>query len=181
MPSRCVDMRDDLPRHATKRYQVRRGGMGDVFNIVVHHSGPAPLDMTAEQAAVATANYHIGPHGDPPQEWPGCAYHTIVVPSGDWAYCNDLRVVSYHVGDFNPVSVGLCLWGDYREAPVPAAMVDSLEEICRWVMQEKRAWAEDAGRAYVAPAIVGHRQLMETSCPGRFGLEAVAEVKRRLG
>jgi len=170
MPSRCVDMRESLPT------TYRSRSKSDIANIVVHHSGEAPLDMSPEAAARATARYHIEDNG-----WPGCGYHVIIVRDGSWAYCNSLTVISYHAGGVNNVrGVGVCLWGDYRIGPVPAAMVDSLEEICRWIMQEKRAWAEDTGAAYVAPTIVGHRDVSATTCPGDYGAAATEEVRRRL-
>jgi len=165
-------MRESLPTHPSKVYGSR--SMGDITHVVVHHSGPAPLDMTAEQAALATANYHVSNNG-----WPGCGYHVIIVPSGDWVYCQSLMTMSYHIGNHNRVAVGICLWGDYRTEPVPAVMVDALEEIFRWVRHERNVWADDVGVATRRLQVVGHRELTATTCPGDYGMVAVAEVNRR--
>jgi len=173
VPSRCVDLRESLPTHPAKVYYSR--SLGDLTHIVVHHSGPAPLDMTAEQAAKATANYHIDSNG-----WPGIGYHVVIVPSGDWGYCNSLTTVSYHVGIHNIAAVGVCLWSDYRTAPVPRAMVDALEEVVRWIQHERTVWAEDVGAATRRLQIVGHRELTATPCPGDYGMAALAEVNQRL-
>ncbi|MDP2324265.1 MAG: peptidoglycan recognition family protein, partial [Gammaproteobacteria bacterium] len=178
VPSRCVDMREWLPTHPSKVYYSR--SLGELTHIVVHHSGPAPLDMTAEQAAICTATYDIAPHGPNLEEWPGCSYHVIIVPSGDWGYCQSLTVISYHVGNYNRGAVGVCLWGDYRTTPVPDVMVDSLEEFCRWVQHERHVWADDVGAATRRLQVVGHRELTATTCPGDYGMLAVAEVNRRL-
>jgi len=172
-PSRCVDLREALPTHPTKVYGSR--SLGELTHIVVHHSGPAPLDMTAEQAAAATANYHIDSNG-----WPGIGYHVVIVPSGDWAYCQSLTTVSYHVGNYNRVAVGICLWGDYRTEPVPAAMVNALEEVVRWIIHERNVWADDTGNAARRLQVVGHWELGQTECPGAHGAGAVAIVNRRL-
>jgi len=166
-------MRESLPTHPTLVYGSR--SMGEITYIVLHHSGPAPLDMTAEQAARATARYHIDSNG-----WPGCAYHVILVPSGDWAYCQSLTTVSYHVGNYNRVAVGICLWGSFSSEPVPTAQIDSCEEVCRWIQHEKNTWADDTGSARRQLQVVGHRELTATTCPGDYGMAAVAEVNRRL-
>ncbi len=176
MPSRCLDMRGRLPTHPTKVYYSR--SMGDVTCIVVHHSGPAPLDMTPDEAAICTANYDIHPHGPNNEEWPGCSYHVILVPDGSWAYCQSLTTISYHVGDFNALAVGVCLWGNYQEEPVPAIMIESLKDICQWIGAEKLSWCNDTDHTYRKLAVVGHRELLATTCPGDFGMVAVVEIRR---
>ena len=152
--------------------------MGDIVRIVVHHVGLPPMGRGVEYFAQETASYCING-----RDFPGGAYQIVLAVDGEWALCNSLTTISYHVGKLNPTSVGICMEGDYRTEPVPAVMVDSLEEIVRWVMHEKRTWAEDTGNAYYpVPDICGHCEApgQATACPGVFGLAAVKEVRRRV-
>lgn len=176
-----MDLRERLPVHPALVYDSR--SVGSITQIVVHHAGAEPLNRGVEAFAQATAVYHINPHGPKQEEWPGIGYHIVLGTDGEWAYCNSLKTISYHVGRNNPISFGVCMEGDYRMKAVPHFMVDALEEIVRWAIHSCKAFAEDNGWPFRGVGIIGHRQdqYAATACPGDRGMEAVEEVKRRIG
>jgi len=151
--------------------------MGDIVRIGVHHVGLPPMGRGVEYFARQTAAYCINT-----RDFPGGAYQIVLAVDGDWALCYGLTTVTYGMADINGSSVHVCCEGDYRMEPMPTAMVDSLEEVCRWVLHEKRTWAEDTGNATRQLQVVGHclAPNQQTLCPGAQGLVAVREVNRRL-
>lgn len=110
------DVRKKLTVHSTKEY--RRRPLAAITHIAIHHS------LTKEGSAEAFANYHVNHLG-----WPGIAYHYVIKKDGTIEWCNDLAVISYHVGDSNGFSVGICLVGDFRSEEPTEKQKESL----RWL------------------------------------------------
>jgi hypothetical protein len=67
------------------------------------------------------------------------------------------HLVGVQTRDHNPVSVGIENEGRYHEKEPPEELYDSLVEVCAWLCE-----------TYDLPtsAIVGHRDLVSTTCPG---------------
>lgn len=119
-----------LPKLVNLRGKTKHKGWYKVYDpsvktdIAIHHS----LTKTGNSAAFA--NYHVGTLG-----WPEVAYHFVILKDGTIEWNHDLGVLSYHVGDSNKFSVGICLVGDFRsEEPTDAQklslylLVDALKK-----------------------------------------------------
>lgn len=72
-------------------------------DVAVHHS------LTTGGNSAAFANYHVGEKG-----WPGVGYHFVILKDGTIEWNHNLTVWSYHVGNSNSFTVGICLVGDFR-------------------------------------------------------------------
>jgi N-acetyl-anhydromuramyl-L-alanine amidase AmpD len=72
--------------------------------IVIHHS------LTLEGSAEAYARYHVTSLG-----WAGIGYHYVIEKDGTIKQCHDNNIKSYHVGNSNARSIGICLTGDFRK------------------------------------------------------------------
>ena len=117
----------DLNKYKDLRNTIRRKGRYPLVGtavkdtIVIHHS------MTKQNAKGSTpqafANYHIDT-----QKWPGIAYPFVIAPDGTIFQCDDLDRRTYHAGNTNTRSIGICLIGDFRtegskEKPTEAQMM----------------------------------------------------------
>lgn len=102
-----IDLRGKLPTHKTKRYSTRKES--DIRSIGIHHS------LTFSGTPQAFATYHVNTNG-----WPGIAYPYVIQRDGTIYKCHDHNVVTYHVGNSNKHSLGICLVGDFRtQHPTP--------------------------------------------------------------
>ena len=152
----AVDLTATLPQHPTLDYATRP--LSDIAQIVLHHTATAQ-DTTPE----AVARYHVQVNG-----WPGIGYHLWVDASGMVSLLNAPEAVTYHVGDANQASLGVCVPGNYWSGAKPpdtvtAATAATLQQLVPFL----REWlAKDA-------PVVGHSDVASGSvCPGE-GLYAL--------
>ncbi|WP_339294330.1 peptidoglycan recognition family protein [Paenibacillus sp. FSL W7-1279] len=115
---KLVDLRGKLPIHKTKRYKTRR--LTDIRSIAIHHS------LTLTGSPEAFANYHVSTNG-----WPGIAYAFVVQRDGTVYKCWDPEIVTYHVGNSNKHSLGICLVGDFRSQQPTAQQYQATIELVR--------------------------------------------------
>ncbi|WP_176215137.1 peptidoglycan recognition protein family protein [Cytobacillus gottheilii] len=104
----------DLPKYKDIRNTIRRNGrypyVGTACKdtIVIHHS------LTAMKLAGSTpqafANTHIDKNG-----WHGCAYPFVITWEGTIWQTDDLDRRTYHAGNTNTRSIGICVAGDFRK------------------------------------------------------------------
>jgi LysM repeat protein len=110
-----------VPKLVNLRGKTKHNGWYKVYDVsvktdlAIHHS----LTKTGNSAAFA--NYHVGTLG-----WPEVAYHFVILKDGTIEWNHDLGVLSYHVGNSNKFSVGICLVGDFRSEQPTAEQKDSL-------------------------------------------------------
>ncbi|MDS1268797.1 peptidoglycan recognition family protein [Lipingzhangella sp. LS1_29] len=67
------------------------------------------------------------------------------------------QLLGAHVRDHNPVTVGIENEGTYHDGDPPTELYDTLVETCAWLCDTY---------ALEPQAIVGHRDLITTTCPG---------------
>jgi hypothetical protein len=143
------DVSRDLPHHATRRYATRPLSL--IRHLVLHHTGASATLSPAEIAIE-----HVEANG-----WPGIGYHFVIDRRGNIAQTQDLTVETYHARQFNPASVGIALAGDFSSSvPDPAQLEAAAILLC------------DLLRDLGLPlgAIRGHREMVQTTCPGEaFG------------
>jgi N-acetyl-anhydromuramyl-L-alanine amidase AmpD len=145
---KIVDMTSKLPRHAVLRYKVR--DVSTIDTVVIHHS--LTVDRVDTKDSEAFANYHINTKG-----WAGIGYHYVIDSEGRIEKTNDERVVSYHVGDANQRSIGICMIGDFRDSEPTEKQYSA----CIWLVK-------DIQRRYPSIAVKGHSEMPNYSwkeCP----------------
>lgn len=135
----------ELPHHASKRYVMR--GIETIQNIVINHSA-VPSTVTVDQIA----QFHVKNMG-----WPGMGYHFYVDGSGIIFKTNHLTTISYHVGNYDSVSLGICLAGNFtKEIPTPAQLKNTAHLIA-WLLDELQLPLE---------AVRGKKEFIDTQSPG---------------
>ncbi|MCC5894821.1 MAG: N-acetylmuramoyl-L-alanine amidase [Alkalibacterium sp.] len=106
------DVRNSIPRHATKRFPVL--DINSKTEIAIHHA-LVRMGLAGANAA-GYARFHVHTH-----DWPGIGYSYVIEPNGDILFCNPVNWRTYHVGNSNNFSIGICLTGDFRtEEPTDA-------------------------------------------------------------
>lgn len=147
------DVRKTLTRHSSKSYRKRP--LSSVTDVAIHHSG------TTSGSAEAYANFHVNNLG-----WPGIGYHYVIEQDGTIKHCNDLDVFSYHVGQANGYTVGVCLTGDFTHQKPTKDQEESLG----WLMKvhlpsQLTHWKTTRG----------HKDFPGTStvCPGSLNWEKI--------
>lgn len=115
-----VDVRTSITRHKTKQFPVV--GIERKEDIALHHS-LTKMNLSGSNAE-GYANYHVNSLG-----WPGIGYHFVIEKDGMIKWCNNLVLRTYHVGNFNSQSVGICLSGDFRSEQPTDAQKHSLRQL----------------------------------------------------
>ncbi|GEK89989.1 N-acetylmuramoyl-L-alanine amidase [Alkalibacterium putridalgicola] len=100
-----IDYRKRIERHSTKRFPVL--DMAGKTEIAIQHS--LTRQGMSGSNAEGYARFHINSHG-----WPSIGYSYVLEPDGTIKFCNPVNWRTYHVGNSNNFSVGICLTGDFR-------------------------------------------------------------------
>lgn len=104
----------NLPKYKDIRNSIRRRGRypfvgtGVKDTIVIHHSATAM--KLRGSTPHGFANTHIDTNG-----WHGCAYPFVITWDGVIHQTDDLDRRTYHAGNTNTRSIGICLAGDFRK------------------------------------------------------------------
>jgi hypothetical protein len=141
------DLTDALEKHEENRYRTRP--LSDIRMLVVHHSAVPP-----SVGPRRIAQYHVNR-----LNWPGIGYHFLIGEDGVIYQGNSVETVSTHAGsEGNPYGVGICFLGRFMDGALPApAQLQAGARLVAWLMQELSLDLD---------AIKGHRELMQTACPG---------------
>ncbi|MDA3040174.1 MAG: N-acetylmuramoyl-L-alanine amidase, partial [Actinomycetota bacterium] len=181
------------PRYATN---VRAG--------VVHHTVTTNAYSQADVPSILRGIYrlHVDVNG-----WCDIAYNFLIDRFGTiWEGRSggiDRPVVGGHSKGLNNGTFGVALIGQHQAgaspaaASVPAGSLASLEAVLGWkfalhgVDPNGTTWVQNrnpdrvgARFAYLSwvqiPTLVGHRELVETSCPGSHAFPQIAGIRSRL-
>ena len=92
--------------------------------------------------------------------WTGIGYHFFVRKDGTIYRGRPINVVGAHVQGMNSCSIGICAAGDYhtKEKTMPQAQKKSIIELCQYLKKNY----------YPNAKIVGHREIGDSNCPGRY-------------
>ncbi|PYZ97818.1 hypothetical protein CR205_04275 [Alteribacter lacisalsi] len=120
---KIIDLTGNLPRHQTKRYRKRL--VRTITDITIHHSG------TERGSAHSFASYHVNKNG-----WPGIGYHFVIEQDGAIIKTNTLSTVSYHAGQVNAVSAGICLTGNFSSHGPGTEQWDALVFLTKKLLHE---------------------------------------------
>lgn len=117
--------------------------------IVIHHTGCNDIDASAEQIH----GWHLG------QGWSGIGYHFVIRKNGTVERGRPEWAIGSHAYGENSHTLGIHLSGDFEQAQPTQAQLEScavlLANLCT-----------DYGIPIDRDHIVGHGELMATSCPG---------------
>ena len=124
------DKRNSLTKHKSKTYRTR--SISEIKNIAIHHSA------TTSGSAEAFARYHVNQ-----LDWPGIAYHYVVNKDGSIDFCHDHKVISYHVGNSNRRSIGICMVGDFRSQMLEKVQKEATLELVKKLLNELNLTVDD--------------------------------------
>ena len=128
---KCGDM---IPRSKVLEY------------IVIHHTA-----STAKETVEQIHNFHINNNG-----WAGIGYHFYIRKDGTVYKGRDEKYAGAHCVDYNSISLGICLEGNFEIEKPTEKQLKSLTELLQHLKQK-----------YGNVQVVGHRDLNATACPGK--------------
>lgn len=142
-----------MERVNIKDYHLHfNGGLSDretTDMIVLHHTGGADIDASAEEIDQWHKN----------NGWAGIGYHYVIRKDGTIEKGRPHWTIGAHAYGENWHTIGIHLSGDFSEAEPTDAQIEStamlLANLCM-----------DYGLPMDGEHIVGHRDLMSTDCPG---------------
>lgn len=127
--------------------------------IVVHHTGCNDIDATAQQIH----GWHLG------QGWSGIGYHFVIRKNGSIERGRPEWAVGSHAYGENSHTLGIHLSGDFESAQPTNEQIANCAELVHNLCEK-----------YDIPIdrkhIVGHCDLMATSCPGQFLYSRLDEI-----
>ena len=114
--------------------------------IVIHHTA-----STAKETVEQIHNFHINNNG-----WAGIGYHFYIRKDGTIYKGRDEKYAGAHCENYNSVSLGICLEGNFEIEKPTDSQLKSLTELLRYLTKK-----------YGYVHIVGHNDLNATACPGK--------------
>ncbi|PAB57032.1 N-acetylmuramoyl-L-alanine amidase [Anaeromicrobium sediminis] len=111
--------------------------------IVIHH------------AAHASANVLDVHRWHKQNGWSGIGYHFYIGKDGQIHKGRPENSIGAHCKDYNKVSLGICLQGNFQLEEVNKIQLDALIGLCQCLCDK-----------YSISTIKGHGELKSTSCPG---------------
>ena len=100
--------------------------------------------------------------------WAGIGYHFFVRKDGSIYRGRPIGAVGAHCLGWNEVSIGICAEGNFQNEIMPDAQKFALADLVSWLKF-----------AYQEAKVVGHKEMMATSCPGQnYPLEELKEGKK---
>jgi hypothetical protein len=136
----------DLPVHLTERYPRR--SVDDITYLSLSHSA-VPPEVTPDQIA----RFHVQQMG-----WAGIGFHFFVDARGRILQTQDLASVVHHVGKWDPVSVAICLAGNFDRLAPCKAQLESTAQLLSWLVRKL---------ALPLGAVRGKGELVRSTSPGR--------------
>ncbi len=130
--------------------------VSSIRRIVFHHTA-TPRSATPEQIH----EEHIR------RGWSGIGYHYLIRDSGTVYKTRPVSVIPACVEKGNTPSICIAWIGNYDVQEVPVAAIHSARDLVRMI-QEAYPWVKE---------IVGHRELMPTVCPGKYGMDVVEALR----
>ena len=114
--------------------------------IVIHHTA-----STAKETVEQIHNFHINNNG-----WAGIGYHFYIRKDGTIYKGRDEKYAGAHCENYNSVSLGICLEGNFEIEKPTEKQLKSLTELLQFLKNK-----------YGNVQVVGHRDLNATGCPGK--------------
>ena len=116
--------------------------------IVIHHTA-SKTDLTVQEIHQM--------HLKQGENWKGIGYHYYINKKGIIYRGRPEKYSGSHAIDYNSISIGVCLSGNFEEEEPNVNQITSLIELLYYLRAK-----------YSNTEIVGHRDLNATACPGKF-------------
>lgn len=147
-----------------------------VRKFVIHHTATSNSDLDPAATVRAIYYYHAVTRG-----WGDIGYNYLIDTQGriyEGRYGGE-GVVGGHAKQYAWGSIGVSLIGNYDEVAVPAAMERSLIELIAWKGNLHFVHPTDHGFFIDRdlPNIFAHRDVAETTCPGRYAYARMASIR----
>lgn len=120
--------------------------------IVIHHTGGADIDASAEQIH----DWHL--NQNPP--WAGIGYHFVIRKDGTIERGRPVDTVGSHAYGYNAHSIGIHLSGDFETAFPTMAQIEMTAMLIANLCAD---YCIPIDKAHIC----GHCDLMATDCPGK--------------
>ena len=152
-----------------KFVDYRREVWGDSFNwyrirswetiryIVIHHSVTNPTNNPKSDV-----DYIAEIHRK--KNWGGIGYHYVITADGTAWYVGDISMQRANVADKNHLVIGICLVGDFRNYNPTDEQILSAHDLCKFLISDVSALVNVKKEGW--KAVVGHKGLQPTECPG---------------
>lgn len=115
--------------------------------IVIHHTA-SKTDLTVQEIHQM--------HLKQGENWKGIGYHYYITKKGIIYRGRPEKYSGSHAIDYNSISIGVCLSGNFEEEEPNVNQITSLIELLHYLRTK-----------YPNVEIVGHRDLNATACPGK--------------
>lgn len=115
--------------------------------IVIHHTA-SKTDLTVQEIHQM--------HLKQGENWKGIGYHYYITKKGIIYRGRPEKYSGSHALDYNSVSIGICLSGNFEEEDPNINQITSLIELLHYLRTK-----------YPNAEILGHRDLNATACPGK--------------
>lgn len=89
--------------------------------------------------------------------WSGCGYHYFINKNGEIFQGRPDNVIGAHATNYNSSSIGICFQGDFEKETPTQKQIEAGKTL-----------VEHLKNKYKIKKIIGHGELMNTSCPGKF-------------
>ena len=121
--------------------------------IVIHHTGFPDGDKDSTVNEIH--KLHQETNG-----WSGAGYHYLIRKNGIIEQGRRPDMVGAHALHYNNTSIGICLAGNFDIGAPTRAQMASAQELTLWLCSKYKINPNKKG------AILGHRDLNNTRCPG---------------
>lgn len=147
-----------------------------VQKFVVHHTATTGNLDNPAQAIRDIYQYHAVTRG-----WGDIGYNYIIDPKGavyEGRYGGE-GVIGAHAGPGNNGSIGIAILGNYDTDPVPETVFVSLGKLInnKALIHGIDAQGNSMFRGKNMANIFGHRDIMSTTCPGKYLYEKLDVIK----
>ncbi|XP_011197148.2 peptidoglycan-recognition protein LB-like [Zeugodacus cucurbitae] len=143
---------------------------GGVSHVIIHHTA-TPAGACRRNPSACAATVRAIQHNHQQQRgWDDIGYNFLIGGSDERAEIYEGRgfdVVGAHAVGYNARSVGIALIGDWTADLPPRPVLDKLQQLITYGMQ--------MGHIQRNYALLGHRQVKATDCPGNRLYNALKE------
>ncbi len=144
--------------------------MRNISYIIIHHS-VSSRDMDKDQAiALLDRSHKRKLHWWKNSKGLYIAYHYVILGNGEVVNTRDIKEIGHHAGvpKINNDGIGICLTGNFEKELPSEAQYKSLAKLIR-----------DLKIAYPDAAILKHKDVKATACPGKFDINKVKKLINR--
>ncbi|MGH1565080.1 Ig-like domain repeat protein [Mumia sp. DW29H23] len=162
---------------------------GSVQGAVVHHTAGSNSYTRAEVPSVIRAIYAYHTKA---LKWRDIGYNVVVDKwgqawEGRWGGLTR-NVVGAHALNNNATTFGISVLGNFESASASAAVVETISKVIAWKFSMNhviptgyRTFTTNTGKKVSRPKIVGHRDVGQTACPGRYLYAKMGTIRTRVG